>query len=26
MKDISWLKAQPIAHRGFHDMNREVWE
>lgn len=26
MKDISWLKAQPIAHRGYHDMNREVWE
>ncbi|MCA1440975.1 glycerophosphodiester phosphodiesterase [Ensifer sp. IC4062] len=26
MKDISWLKAQPIAHRGLHDMNREVWE
>lgn len=26
MKDTSWLKAQPIAHRGYHDMNREVWE
>ncbi|WEX78816.1 glycerophosphodiester phosphodiesterase [Sinorhizobium numidicum] len=26
MTDISWLKAQPIAHRGYHDMNREVWE
>ncbi|RVK13299.1 glycerophosphodiester phosphodiesterase, partial [Sinorhizobium medicae] len=26
MRDLSWLKAQPIAHRGFHDMNREVWE
>lgn len=26
MKDISWLRAQPIAHRGFHDLNREVWE
>lgn len=26
MRDISWLKAQPIAHRGYHDMNRTVWE
>ncbi|WP_018239614.1 glycerophosphodiester phosphodiesterase [Ensifer sp. BR816] len=26
MKDTSWLKAQPIAHRGYHDMNRKVWE
>jgi glycerophosphoryl diester phosphodiesterase len=26
MKNTSWLKAQPIAHRGYHDMNREVWE
>lgn len=26
MRDISWLKAQPIAHRGYHDMNRKVWE
>ncbi len=26
MKDTSFLKAQPIAHRGYHDMNREVWE
>lgn len=24
--EISWLKARPIAHRGFHDMNRNVWE
>ncbi len=21
-----WLAARPIAHRGFHDMNRERWE
>ncbi|OHV85234.1 glycerophosphodiester phosphodiesterase [Ensifer sp. LCM 4579] len=26
MKDTSFLKARPIAHRGYHDMNREVWE
>lgn len=26
MKNTSWLAAQPIAHRGYHDMNREVWE
>lgn len=26
MVDISWLKARPIAHRGFHDMNKVRWE
>ncbi|MCT8998541.1 glycerophosphodiester phosphodiesterase [Chelativorans intermedius] len=26
MSDLSWLTAQPIAHRGFHDMNRQRWE
>ena len=26
MNDISWLTRRPIAHRGYHDMNREVWE
>ncbi len=26
MQDLSWLTAQPIAHRGYHDMNRSVWE
>lgn len=26
MPDISWLTARPIAHRGQHDMNREIWE
>ena len=26
MKNIEWLTAQPIAHRGYHDMNRTVWE
>ncbi|NVP55930.1 glycerophosphodiester phosphodiesterase [Mycoplana rhizolycopersici] len=25
-RDIPWLTAQPIAHRGYHDMNRKVWE
>lgn len=24
--DISWLTRLPIAHRGLHDGNREVWE
>jgi len=24
--DLSWLTARPIAHRGYHDMNRTVWE
>lgn len=26
MPDLSWLTARPIAHRGQHDMNREIWE
>lgn len=26
MTDLSWLTAQPIAHRGFHDMNTTRWE
>lgn len=26
MTSLSWIKAVPIAHRGFHDMNRNVWE
>lgn len=26
MKDLAWLTAQPIAHRGYHDMNKTVWE
>ena len=24
--DLSWLTARPIAHRGYHDMNKTVWE
>ncbi|MFU0504572.1 glycerophosphodiester phosphodiesterase [Pseudaminobacter sp. NGMCC 1.201702] len=26
MADISWLTARPIAHRGYHDLNKTVWE
>ena len=26
MKDLSWLTAQPVAHRGYHDMNHTIWE
>jgi glycerophosphoryl diester phosphodiesterase len=26
MADVSWITANPIAHRGFHDMNKERWE
>lgn len=26
MNDISWLTAAPIAHRGYHDLNKSVWE
>lgn len=26
MRDIAWLTERPIAHRGLHDMNRDVWE
>ncbi|MBN9073901.1 MAG: glycerophosphodiester phosphodiesterase [Rhizobiales bacterium] len=26
MADLSWLTARPVAHRGYHDMNRTVWE
>lgn len=25
-QDLAWLTAQPIAHRGYHDMNNKVWE
>lgn len=24
--DCNWLIERPIAHRGYHDMNREIWE
>lgn len=26
MTDIAWLTRRPIAHRGFHDLNRAQWE
>ena len=26
MSDLSWLTRRPIAHRGYHDMNRARWE
>lgn len=26
MKEFAWLTAQPVAHRGYHDQNRTIWE
>jgi len=26
MSDLSWLTAQPVAHRGYHDLNDKRWE
>lgn len=26
MTDLSWLTARPIAHRGYHDLNKIRWE
>lgn len=26
MSDLHWLTERPIAHRGLHDMNKDVWE
>lgn len=26
MADLSWLTQRPIAHRGYHDLNRSRWE
>ncbi|TXH83626.1 MAG: glycerophosphodiester phosphodiesterase [Rhizobium sp.] len=26
MSKLAWLTERPVAHRGYHDMNREVWE
>ncbi|MGF0537989.1 glycerophosphodiester phosphodiesterase [Agrobacterium sp. ES01] len=26
MSDLAWLTERPIAHRGFHDMNKTIWE
>ncbi|MDM7980317.1 MAG: glycerophosphodiester phosphodiesterase [Rhizobium sp.] len=26
MSHIDWIKDVPVAHRGYHDMNRQIWE
>ncbi|OJU02894.1 MAG: glycerophosphodiester phosphodiesterase [Rhizobium sp. 63-7] len=26
MSDASWIIERPVAHRGYHDMNHQVWE
>jgi glycerophosphoryl diester phosphodiesterase len=26
MTSAAWLKQQPVAHRGYHDLNKAVWE
>lgn len=26
MSNISWIKQRPVAHRGLHDGNKQVWE
>lgn len=26
MTSASWIKDLPVAHRGFHDMNKAIWE
>ncbi|QEE47746.1 glycerophosphodiester phosphodiesterase [Rhizobium sp. WL3] len=26
MSQIDWIKDLPVAHRGYHDMNKTVWE
>ncbi len=26
MTSAAWLKEQPVAHRGYHDLNKDVWE
>ena len=26
MTDIAWIKKRPIAHRGYHDLNKSCWE
>lgn len=25
-QELAWLTSRPIAHRGLHDMNKQVWE
>jgi glycerophosphoryl diester phosphodiesterase len=26
MSDIAWIRGRPIAHRGYHDLNKARWE
>lgn len=26
MSHIGWIKDVPVAHRGYHDMNKQIWE
>lgn len=26
MSQVAWIKDVPVAHRGYHDMNKTVWE
>ena len=26
MTDIAWLEERPVAHRGYHDLNKTRWE
>lgn len=26
MSELAWMKARPIAHRGYHDLNKARWE
>lgn len=26
MSNVDWIKDLPVAHRGYHDMNKTVWE
>ncbi|MFN3320666.1 MAG: glycerophosphodiester phosphodiesterase [Allorhizobium sp.] len=26
MSSVDWIKDLPVAHRGYHDMNKEIWE
>lgn len=26
MNKLAWLTERPVAHRGYHDMNKQVWE
>ncbi|MGO7522680.1 glycerophosphodiester phosphodiesterase family protein, partial [Rhizobium brockwellii] len=26
MTHVAWLRDLPVAHRGYHDLNTQVWE